>query len=120
MSTPSIYPDAAPTPLISLGPVSLAVGASNATAGNVAGAENATLSMPSAGPGAVFAQPVWYGPAAWPLIVVEAGGETVRGEFGFEFGLSASQMSYGAAQLMVLPTKHAPRVYTNQDVVREE
>lgn len=117
VTTPSIYPDAAPTPLISLSQVTLTTGASNATAGNVAGAENATLSIPAAGTGTVFAQPVWYGPAAWPMIVVEAVSEP-RGEVGFEFGAAASQMSYGAAQLMVRPTKHAPRVYTNQDVVR--
>src|SRR5271169_3080168 len=54
------------TPSVTLSTVSpSAVGASNATWGNVAGATNATLSDEFIGPPpvGVFTQPVWYGPS---------------------------------------------------------
>ena len=49
------------TPSADLGTPSLQVGASSATAGNVAGATNATLSLDTSGPSANFAKPMWYG-----------------------------------------------------------
>ena len=53
------------TPSVTLATVSpSAVGASNATFGNVAGATNATLSIVSQPPVGVYTQPVWYGPSA--------------------------------------------------------
>jgi hypothetical protein len=53
------------TPSATLATVSpSAVGASNATFGNVAGATNATLSIVPSAPVGVYTQPVWYGPSS--------------------------------------------------------
>jgi hypothetical protein len=95
VTTPYASPDAVATPSIQLGTVSLATGARNATAQNMAGAANATVTIPSTAAGAGFVPPR-----------------------GFQFGAAIFQSSYGAAQLMARPSAHARRTYTNQDVTR--
>jgi hypothetical protein len=115
------------TPSIALGSPSLQVGASNATAGNVAGAANATLSIDTSGPSATFAPPMWYGQAASPESGPEGGEETSstqsagpQTEQGFQFGVATFQSSYGVARLAAWQRQlgRAKRVYTNADIAR--
>lgn len=115
------------TPSITLGSPPLQVGASNATAGNVAGAANATLSIDTSGPSATFAPPMWYGQAASPESGPEAGEETTstpsagpQTEQGFQFGVATFQSSYGVARLAAWQRQlgRAKRVYTNADIAR--
>lgn len=107
-----------------------AVGASNATFGNVAGASNATLSIVTPPPVGVFAQPVWYGPnpdnpnSTVPLVVVSEGqsqAEAERPSHGpSEVGPASYQSTVGAATLLAAarPAGKASRTYTNQDIDR--
>jgi hypothetical protein len=112
------------TPGLALGSAPLQVGASNATAGNVAGAADATLSIDTSGPSARFAQPVWYGqaissqPEEEETGSAEAAGSQIKQ--GFEFGTATFQSSYGVAQLAAeqRPRGRAQRVYTNADIAR--
>ena len=110
------------TPTVSLDPVNLAVGASNATAGNVAGAVNSTLSINSNGPGAQFAQPVWSNSSSFAQMQPEAApvAGAVGGGQGFQWGVASFQDSYGVAQLLAMsrPAKRASKTYTNPDVAR--
>jgi hypothetical protein len=110
------------TPTVSLDPVTLVVGASDATAGNVAGAVNATLSINSNGPGAQFAQPVWSSTPSFAQAQAEASpvARAAGGGQGFEWGAASFQDSYGVAQLLAMsrPPKQATRTYTNPDVAR--
>jgi hypothetical protein len=96
------------------------VGASNATAGNVAGATNATLSLAS--PAVVEPQGAIVGQAP-PLSPETASSQTEAAEsrpnlrVGFEFGVASFQNNYGVAQLEAAARpKQTARVYTNQDV----
>ena len=112
------------TPFVSLDQVPFSpVGASNATAGNVAGATNATLSLtdqPYYGP---FAVPMWYGPgepSEGPEESDEALAPSGRGE-PVELGIATFQDSVGVARLMGRESnvqQKASRVYTNQDVAQ--
>jgi hypothetical protein len=112
------------TPIVSLDPVTLTVGASDATAGNVAGAVNSTLSINSNGPGAQFAQPVWSSTPSFVQVRAEAAptaaANAVGGGQGFQWGVASFQDSYGVAQLLAMsrPAKQASRTYTNPDVAR--
>jgi hypothetical protein len=111
------------TPSIALGSPSLQVGASDATAGNVAGAANATLSIDTSGPSATFAAPLWYGPATSPEPEEEPGSAESAGpqiEPGFQFGVATFQSSYGVARLASDQRRLGPakRVYTNADIAR--
>jgi hypothetical protein len=108
------------TPSATLATVSpSAVGASNATYGNVAGAANATLSIVSQPPVGVYTQPVWYGPSATEEAASESmserHGQKVR---GFDLGVSSWQSSESVTNLMASSTagRKASRTYTNQDV----
>jgi hypothetical protein len=111
------------TPSMALGSAPLQVGASNATAGNVAGAANATLSIDTSGPGATFAPPVWYGQATSPEPAQQTGSAESAGpqiEQGFQFGVVTFESSYGVARLaakqrQLEPAKH---IYTNDDIAR--
>jgi hypothetical protein len=109
------------TPSVTLATVSpSAVGASNATFGNVAGATNATLSMVSQPPVGVYTQPVWYGPSANEETPAALISEATHGQraHGFDVGVASFQSSEGAARLMASSTasRKASRTYTNQDV----
>lgn len=117
------------TPSVSLSTVSpSAVGASNATFGNVAGAANATLSeefvaTPTAGAytvpvfygGATMSEPSFYGP---PAAAAPAHAEEFHGhhhEHAVNLGISTQGPS--VAQLLASrQVKKANRTYTNQDI----
>ncbi len=111
------------TPSVTLATVSpAAVGASNATFGNVAGATNATLSSEflSQPPAGLYTQPVWYGPSVASEMPVEPMAEArhMQKAQGLDFGVASWPSSRSAAQLMAssgAATK-ASRTYTNQDV----
>jgi hypothetical protein len=121
------------TPSVALETVSpSAVGASNATFGNVAGATNATLSIVNAPPAGVFTTPVWYGPeaappAAPPVIVSTGGHMRMRMEKhehrhhrSAEIGPAPYESTVGAATLLAGagPAKKASKTYTNEDIER--
>jgi hypothetical protein len=119
------------TPSVTLSTVSpSAVGASNATWGNVAGATNATLSEEFVAdpPVGVYTQPVWYGPSApfegpslgdYSRPMREERKHATR-EQGFDF-IAASRE--GTASVVTLRAsagagRKAARTYTNQDADR--
>jgi hypothetical protein len=111
------------TPSVDLGTPPLQVGASNATAGNVAGATSATLSLETAGPSATFALPAWYGQpipseSEEKTAPAETAGTQTRERF--DFGVATFQSDYGVARLVAekTPRDRAQRVYTNDDIVR--
>jgi hypothetical protein len=124
------------TPSVTLSTVSpMAVGARNATFGNVAGATNATLSneFVAAPPVGVYSEPVWYGepPAGiyaepmryGPSIRREARREPMRGheeatEQHFDFVVTPREGRESVARLMSgsRAAAKASRTYTNQDV----
>jgi hypothetical protein len=126
------------TPSVSLETVSpSAVGASNATFGNVAGARNATLDIVTPPPVGVYTVPVWYGPTPRGLhgLATETRHEhemEIHGdmhEHGMmdedgvrhvEVGISRFQSSQGVAKLIASagPAKKASRTYTNADIDR--
>ena len=121
LSTPSMsFEDVSPWP----------VGASNATAGNVAGATNATLSVFPAGPVVQHPPSMVLGPENWSIesgAEVEARAEAEsRGEAAsaetrpLELGVASFQESYGVAQLAASSRaqQQAKRLYTNLDVER--
>ncbi len=109
------------TPSVSLQQSAISpVGASNATAGNVAGATNATLSLPSPVSGATVPQAVWYGqviPEFQAPGNQSAESESVsRRDFGaaeFQNGVGvATLISEGYGGRASIKTS---KVYTNQD-----
>jgi hypothetical protein len=107
------------TPSVTLATVSpSAVGASNATFGNMAGATNATLSIVSQPPVGVYTEPVWYGPSAaleTPAESVSPGRPAQRAH-AFDVGVATWQSSQSVTHLMAAGTKKASRTYSNQDV----
>ena len=120
------------TPSMSFEDVSTSpVGASNATAGNVAGATNATLSVFPAGAVVQHPPSMVLGPENW---LIESGAEVEaraeaesRGEATasaetrpLELGVASFQDSYGVAQLAASSRarQQAKRLYTNLDVDR--
>ena len=120
ITTPSTAAENIATPLISLGPVFLTAGASNATAGNQAGAST-FLSGQDLAATAQFATQAWYGPA---VPVRQARSETESTESfqpstGFEFGIAQFDFNRAAGlRVMTKPQSHAQRVYTEADVAR--
>jgi hypothetical protein len=109
------------TPSATLATVSpSAVGASNATFGNVAGAANATLSIVTQPPVGVYTEPVWYGPSATEEASAESMSEGRHGQKarGFDVGVSSWESSASVTHLMASSTagRKASRTYTNQDV----
>lgn len=124
------------TPSVSLSTVSpTAVGARNATFGNVAGAINSTLSSEFVAepPVGVYTEPVWYGEPPAGLLTQPmrygpaAGAEARRehmhareeaGEQAFDFEVSPRESSESVARLMTGSgtARKASRTYTNQDV----
>jgi hypothetical protein len=117
------------TPSVTLATVSAsAVGASNATFGNVAGATNATLSIVSQPPAGAYTQaiwspsytqPTWFGPSAAEAVTEPAAeGRPARRAHAIDVGVASWQSSESAAHLMASSTgaKKAARTYTNQDV----
>ena len=122
LSTPSIsFENVSPSP----------VGASNATAGNVAGATNATLSALPAEPVEQFPPPVMFGPSNLSIespSEAESRVETAsRGEAApsaetrpVELGAASFQDSYGVAQLAAgsRARQQAKRLYSNLDIER--
>ena len=123
LDTPSASFGAVMTPTLTLDTPPLVVGASDATAGNVAGASNATSSVITTGQPVYVNQPLWYAPGVQTYEGVEEVSSpaqisaTAPTPGGFEFGAATSQSSYGVAQLMKAQRK-ANRVYTNPDVAR--
>ena len=121
--TPGAY--AAPfVPLVTTPSVSIEtglptqIGASNATAGNLAGATNATISIVapnmSASPGVQSAQEVAPRPESEPSTQGAAASTS-----GFEFGAASFEGSLGAAQLPVYrPQQRPARIITNDDIAR--
>ncbi|PYX06092.1 MAG: hypothetical protein DMG85_13945 [Acidobacteria bacterium] len=116
LSTPSMsFENISPSP----------VGASNATAGNVAGATNATLSVLPAGPVEQFPPSLLLGSAESSI---EAGTEgESRAEAStsteprpLELGAASFQDSYGVAQLAAgsRARQQAKRLYSNLDIER--
>jgi hypothetical protein len=115
------------TPSVSLSTVSPnAVGARNATFGNVAGATNATMSpeFVAAPPVGVYTEPVWYGeePARYGRQAEARWGEMhsheAAEERGFDFIATPRESRESVARLMTgsVPARKASRTYTNQDV----
>jgi len=111
------------TPSVTLATVSpSAVGASNATWGNVAGATNATLSSEFVAdpPVGVYSQPVWYGPSS----AVEVPSAPMahyrheKQEAAFDFITSPRESRESVATLTreAGPGRKAARTVTNQDV----
>ena len=116
ISTPSMsFENVSPSP----------VGASNATAGNVAGATNATLSVFPAGPVVQYPPSLALG---WENSSFESGPEVEARTEGtasaetrpLELGVASFQDSYGTAQLAAASRtrQQAKRLYTNLDVDR--
>jgi hypothetical protein len=110
LSTPTAYPGALPTPILTLDAPPLAVGATNSTL------ENAT------GSPVYYNQPLMYEPG---VRYVQASSVPSAQPFpaasgekrGIDLGAATSQMDYGVAQLAgISPRKKAKRVYTNPDV----
>ena len=117
------------TPSVTLTTVSpSAVGASDATFGNVAGATDATLSNEFVAnpPTGVYTQPVWYGPSGpgwYGATTVAAEGAPERElrhvrAHGIDVGVGISEGNVSAVQLMSAPGRKASRTYTNQDTSR--
>jgi hypothetical protein len=103
------------TPSVTLATVSSsAVGASNATLGNVAGATNATLSNEfiAQPPIGVNTVPLFYGTVGTPAEILEAPKRP--------FDLGSSTHGPGLAQMMAAagPNRNASRTYTNEDIER--
>jgi hypothetical protein len=102
------------------------VGASNATAGNVAGASNATLDFVAPPASAVYTVPVWTGSAIVPhaagLEVASPAEARALGETRpVQTGVASFAMGPGTAEMVRAAQtnrKPAGRVYTNQDVQR--
>src|SRR5580693_10131076 len=100
------------TPSVTLATVSpSAVGASNATFGNVAGATNATLSFVSQPPAGAYTQAIWsppytqpsgFGPSAAAETATEAVPESRPGRraHAFDVGVASWQSSGSATHLM--------------------
>ncbi len=117
------------TPAVTLSTVSpSAVGASNATWGNVAGATNATLSEEFVGepPVGVYTEPVWYNPSEFanvPLIGAYPPAPPMREhkrearETVFDF-IAASSEGTSSVVSSRAGSRKAARTYTNQDVDR--
>ena len=121
--TPGAY--AAPfVPLVTTPSVSIEtglptqIGASNATAGNVAGATNATISIVapnmSASPGLQSAQEV-----VASRTESEPSTQSAPASTGFEFGAASFEGSLGASQLPASrPQQRPARTITNDDIAR--
>ena len=108
------------TPSVTLATVSpSAVGASNATFGNVAGATNATLSSEFVAepPVGVYTEPVWYGPSAAVSIPSEHREmhRHPQEERAFDF-MAAPWESLAGWRNASAGAKKASRTYTNQDI----
>ena len=116
LSTPSMsFENVSPSP----------VGASNATAGNAAGATNATLSVVPAGPVEQFPPSLALGPANSLVEVGEEAESPAEATPSAEprplgLGMATFQDSYGVAQLAASSRarQQAKRLYTNLDVER--
>jgi len=121
------------TPTVTFATVSpSAVGASNATFGNVAGATDATLSAFSQPPAGAYTQAIWtpsYTQPTWfgPSAETEAPRETAREERhgqrarAFDVGLASRTSNESVVSLMANSTgaRKAARTLTNQDVDQE-
>jgi hypothetical protein len=118
------------TPSVTLATVSpAAVGASNATFGNVAGATNATLSFSSQPPAGAYTQaiwspsytqPSWLGPFATAETATEASpeGRPARRGHAFDVGVASWHGNVSATYLTASSSgaRKAGRTYTNQDI----
>jgi hypothetical protein len=111
------------TPGIVWGSALLQVGASNATAGNLTGAANATLSVYNTGPSATFAPPVWSGQArsfepAQGACCTESASSRIQQ--GVQFGAAMFEDTYGVARLAPKERhlSRTTRIYTNADIAR--
>ena len=116
------------TPSVTLATVSpSAVGASNATFGNVAGATNATLSFVSQPPAGAYTQAIWsppytqpsgFGPSAALESEPVPESRPARRAHAFDVGVASWQTVESASHLMASSngSKKAGRTFTNQDV----
>lgn len=121
------------TPTVTFATVSpSAVGASNATFGNVAGATDATLSAFSQPPAGAYSQaiwspsytqPTWFGPSAEAEAPSEFPREERHGQKAraFDVGLASRPSNESVVSLMAQSTgaKKTARTLTNQDVDQE-
>ena len=121
------------TPSISLSTYSAnSVGATNATAGNVAGAANSTFENGEGSSGSVMSVPTWYGPGVaevsdrgfgpMPMQPVHDGNRAMReGSHYFDFG--SARLEYSSvgerAGLAKAGIKKAGHSYGNDDVERQ-
>jgi hypothetical protein len=121
--TPGAY--AAPfVPLVTTPSVSIEtglptqIGASNATAGNVAGATNSTISIVA--PNMSAAPGVQSTPELAPRSQSEPGTQNAAvSTSGFEFGAASFEGSIGASQLFASRQQQRPaRTITNDDIAR--
>jgi hypothetical protein len=121
------------TPTVTFATVSpSAVGASNATFGNVAGATDATLSTVSQPPAGAYTQaiwtpsytqPTWFGPSAEAEAPRETGREERHGQRAraFDVGFASRPNNESVVSQMANATgaRKAARTLTNQDVDQE-
>ncbi len=93
------------------------VGASSSAFGLVAGATNATLSLPvQAGP-SVYSEPVWYGPTASETAAEPSPERGHRHEMRVsDFGVSSEGWNVAGRVPHAGEIRKAARTYTNQDV----
>lgn len=109
-----------------------AVGATNATFGNIAGATDATLSTFSQPPAGAYTQaiwspsytqPTWFGPSAEAETPAESPREERHGRkaHAFDVGLASWPSNQSVVNLMASSTgaRKAARTLTNQDVDQE-
>ncbi|MBV9572666.1 MAG: hypothetical protein JOY93_01335 [Acidobacteriales bacterium] len=119
------------TPIVHLAAPPAQIGASNATAGNVAGASNSTLSMNGGNVMQSSTVAEWYGPGAQiqPLENTnEPGNQLSGGQVGttqgssrrFQFGAATFQDSVGLARLIGNSAhRELPkRTFTNEDLTQ--
>ncbi len=94
------------------------IGASNATAGNVAGATNSTISIVA--PNMSAAPGVQSSPELAPRSQSEASTQNAAvSTSGFEFGAASFEGSLGASQLFASRQQQRPaRTITNEDINR--
>jgi len=120
LTTPSVSAEDIATPLITLDPVFPAAGATNATAGNEAGA-SAFITGKDLTSTAQFATQAWYGPASSSEAQtepVEASTETTLPARAADLGTAQFEVNRSVKEIMVKPTAPAKRVYTEADVAR--
>ncbi len=120
VSTPVAGPEALATPSLPLNSFLPSEGATNATAGNIAGAANSTLSIVSGGPALIFHRISWYGPGIRRPADAAVSPPASQSRPRQDWGAAVWQSGYGVAQLTAgsRASPKARRVYGNADIAR--